>query len=746
MSHDLRAVPAAVVCWAGAALLVTGRSSPAVLVAVGSAVTGGVLVRAGRGRSLAVAAVCLAAVATSCAWRLTTVEHSPVRALAAAHARVTLDVQVRRDARPFTHQGREAVVVEVTIRRAVSREHDVRVRDRATAFVEGRAEDLVVGRRLVLSGRLAPSDDTAEVAVVDVTRRGPADRAAWWWEASERVRQGVRDSVARLGPEPRALVPALVDGDDARVPDAVDEDFRRAGLTHLMAVSGTNLTIVLAVVMVLARAAGVRRRGLWVVGLGSIASFVLLARPDPSVVRAAAMGAVGVAALGFGTRGGVRALAWAVVGLVFLDPWLSRSAGFVLSTLATGGILLLAPVLAVRLQRWMPRWCALAVAVPVAAQLACTPALAALSGEVSLVAVVANLLAGPAVAPATVAGLVGGLVALVSVPLAHVAGLLAGAGTSWILTVGHWSAGLDAASFAWHAPWQVLLAVVPLVTVAVAAVASRPVLFVGLSLGLLVGIWRPPQPGWPPTGWVMVACDVGQGDATVLAAGDGSAVVVDAGPDPPAVDGCLERLGVRRVRLMLFTHAHADHVDGWPGVRAGRRVDQVAVGPTGGPATGQVPVHVASPGETFRAGDVRAEVLWPDPDRVAAASVESPDGSAVNDASVVLAVRVRGVRILMTGDVEPDAQRAVLRAHPQLAADVLKMPHHGSAHQLPAFLAATGARIVTISAGADNDYGHPAATALSMLRRERAAWWRTDLHGDVAVVERDGRLVVVTRR
>jgi competence protein ComEC len=261
-----------------------------------------------------------------------------------------------------------------------------------------------------------------------------------------------------------------------------------------------------------------------------------------------------------------------------------------------------------------------------------------------------------------------------------------------------------------------------------------------------VGIWRPPQPGWPPPGWVMVACDVGQGDATVLAAGDGSAVVVDAGPDPPAVDGCLDRLGVRRVRLMLFTHAHADHVDGWPGVRSGRRVDQVAVGPTGGPAAGPVPVHVVSPGERLRAGDVRAEVLWPDPDRVADSSGGSPEGSAVNDASVVLAVQVRGVRLLLTGDVEPDAQRAVLRRHPRLAADVLKMPHHGSAHQLPAFLAAVGARIVTISAGEGNDYGHPAAGALSMLRRDRAAWWRTDLDGDVAVVERDGRLVVVTRR
>ncbi|MCW2823861.1 MAG: competence protein ComEC [Aeromicrobium sp.] len=741
MSHDLRTAPAALACWAGAALLVTSRSLVALVVTVTAVTLAAALLRLGRARVVALAAVCLAVVAASCAWRLTTVEHSPVRDLAAEHARVVLDVEVLSDARTFTVHGRESVVVEVRLRRAVSRDRDVHVRDRATAFLDGTADDLVVGRRLVMTGRLAPSDATDEVAVIDVSRRGPADRAAWWWEASERVREGVRRSVAHLSTEPRALVPALVDGDDTRIPDEVDEDFRRAGLTHLMAVSGTNLTIVLAVVMLLAKAAGLRRRGLWLVGAVSVVAFVLLARPDPSVVRAAAMGAVGIAALGLGSRGGVRALCWAVIGLVFLDPWLSRSAGFVLSTLATAGILLLAPALAGRLERWMPRWCALTVAVPLAAQLACTPAIAALSGEVSLVAVFANLLAGPAVAPATIAGLLGGLVALVSVPLAQVTGIVAGAGASWILAVGHRAAGLEAASLQWHAPWQLLLVVVPVVTVAVAVVSTRPALFLGLCLGLLIGVWRPPQTGWPPEGWIMVACDVGQGDATVLAAGPGSAVVVDAGPDPPAVDRCLDRLGVRRVRLMVFTHAHADHVDGWPGVRAGRRVDQVAVGPTGGPSARGVPVHVVSPGETFTVGEVSAEVVWPIPDQPSSPA----EGSATNDASVVLRAEVRGIRLLLTGDIEPAAQRVLLREHPDLAADVLKMPHHGSARQLPALFAAVGARIVTISAGEGNDYGHPAAAALSLLRRQGTAWWRTDTDGDIAVVQRDARQTVVTR-
>ncbi|WP_332643904.1 DNA internalization-related competence protein ComEC/Rec2 [Aeromicrobium sp.] len=732
--HDLRMAAPALLSWAATATLVVSGARVAVVVAVAAVLLAGLA--AGR-PSLAVAAIGVAAVAVSCAWRLNAIEHSPVTRLAAERRLATLEVEVRRDAKAFQQHGQESIVVELLVRRVVSRDVDVRTRDRATALVAGPADDLVVGRRLTVVGRLAPSDATDEAAVIDVVRRGPTDQASWWWEVSETVREGVRTSVKRTGDEPRALVPALVDGDDSRVSDEVEEDFRRAGLTHLMAVSGTNLTIVLAVVLVVGRATGVRRRGLWVLGAVSIVGFVILARPDPSVVRAAAMGAVGVAALGFGERGGVRALAWAVIALLFVDPWLSRSAGFVLSVCATAGILILAPVMVRPLLRWMPRWCALAIAVPLAAQLACTPAIAAISGQVSLVAVVANLLAAPAVAPATVAGLLGGLFAVLSAPIGQVFGFFAAAMATWILEVGHRAASLEAASLTWHAPWQLLIVIVPVAAWAIVRISARPVLFGGIALGLLISIWRPPHPGWPPQGWLMVACDVGQGDATVLNAGDGTAVMVDAGPDPVAIDRCLDRLDVRRIRLMVFTHGHADHIDGWRGVMRGRQVDQIAVGPTGGAGAAS---HVAVPGETFTVGAISAEVLWPPQSE----PLPVTDGSSANNASVVLAVRIHGVRILLTGDIEPEAQARLMLQHPELSAEVMKMPHHGSARQSEAFLDAVSAGIVTVSAGADNDYGHPAAKALAMLRERGAEWWRTDTDGDIAVVLRDGRLLVAT--
>ena len=146
------------------------------------------------------------------------------------------------------------------------------------------------------------------------------------------------------------------------------------------------------------------------VGVLGVLGFVLLARPEPSVLRAAAMGTVALA--GMGSRGrdrGVRALGVAVFVLLLLDPWLALSVGFVLSSLATAGILFLGPPFRDALATWLPRWAAEALAVPFAAQLACTPVVAAISGQVSLVAVVANLVVAAAVGPATVLGLLGGV-------------------------------------------------------------------------------------------------------------------------------------------------------------------------------------------------------------------------------------------------------------------------------------------------------------------------------------------------
>jgi competence protein ComEC len=469
-----------------------------------------------------------------------------------------------------------------------------------------------------------------------------------------------------------------------------------------------------------------------------------------------------VALLGLGSRGadqGVRALGVAVFALLLVDPWLALSAGFGLSALATAGILLLGPPMRDALRHWLPRWAAEAIAVPLAAQLACTPLVAGISGQVSLVAVAANLLAAPAVAPATVLGLLGGVVGL-AVPVAgRLAGTVAGLCASWIITVATHLAQLPTAAVAWSAaPASLaLLGVACLGTaVVVPHVLRRARRCLPSALLLVAVVLRPlPTPGWPPPGWVLVACDVGQGDGLVLNAGGGRGVVVDTGPDPRAMDRCLGRLGVTALPVVVLTHFHADHVDGLPAVLADHRTGEVDVTATEDPPQGarevrrwaaaaHVPERVPPLGEARTVGPLTWQVVGPV--RPPAPASHGEEGTVANNASLVLLVATRGVRILMGGDMEPEAQQALARALPGLHVDVLKVPHHGSRYQDPALLTSLGARLAVVSVGKDNDYGHPAPSTLQLLRGAGMRVERTDEHGDVAVTVRGGHLGVRTSR
>jgi competence protein ComEC len=411
--------------------------------------------------------------------------------------------------------------------------------------------------------------------------------------------------------------------------------------------------------------------------------------------------------------------------------------------------------------QWMPVWMAEAVAIPLAAQLACTPIVVMLSGEMSVVALVANMLVAPVVAPVTILGLVGGLVALVWTAPAHLIGEAACALAWWIITVARHGAAMPGASVEWGgagASLAVLVAGCLLMAGVLHRVLARPVLCCACMAAMVLWIVSPVRIGWPPDGWVMVACDVGQGDGLVLDAGDGSAVVVDTGPDPHLIDHCLDRLGVERVAVVVLSHPHADHVAGLEGVGRGRPVGAVAIGPraTADPAYAEtlswarghdVPLVELPYASSATIGELSWTVLGPPPGFEDAADVEfgasESESGATNDSSVVLAILVGGVTLLLTGDVEPAAQHALESWGARLEADVVKVPHHGSSRQDEEFFAATGARLAVVSAGRDNDYGHPAPQALELLDRLGIEVARTDVLGDVAVVVKDGVPVVM---
>ncbi|KAK1186017.1 ComEC/Rec2 family competence protein [Streptomyces sp. NBS 14/10] len=663
---------------------------------------------------------------------------------------------------------------------------------------------LLPSTRLRVHGRLAPPmRDGDRIAAVVRVNGGGAPQIVAGPTAAQRVagrlRGGLRAATHGLAPDARALLPGLVVGDTSRVSPDLEEAFRAADMTHLLAVSGSNLSVILVLLIGPPHlAARAERRGLAarlgiplrmtaLLGGGLTLGFVIVCRPDPSVLRAAACGLITLLAIATGRRRSLLpALSAAVLVLVLYDPWLARSYGFLLSVLATGALLTLAPRLSAALRRrgLRPRPAEM-LAAAVAAQAVCAPVVVVLADRVSLVAIPCNLIAELAVAPATILGFAALAAAPFAFPVAECLAWLAGWPAGWIASVARVGAGLPGAELAWPGGWTggLLLAAVTAVAVLTGRRLLRHRLLCALCALLLLLVLIRPAPlarvisGWPPPGWRLVVCDVGQGDALVLSAGPGTAVVVDTGPEPRAVDRCLRRLGVVRIPLLVLTHFHADHVAGLSGALRGRAVGAIETTPLRDPpdqaesvrrraGAAHIPVITAAPGERRRVGSLSWEVLWPPPTAVRAAEGQGAPappaegrGAAVssalgqgetgppvegpNDASVTLLVRTAGLTFLLLGDLEPPAQSALLAAHPTLSeVDVLKVAHHGSAYQDPGLLRRVSPRLALISCGADNPYGHPSPRTVAALRAQGAAVLRTDSAGPIAITGPDLRAAV----
>ncbi|MEU8796867.1 ComEC/Rec2 family competence protein [Spirillospora sp. NPDC048819] len=705
--------------------------------------------RAGVSRRLAgVVLVCVAASAAGVALRATAVGTGPVRDLARQGRFATAEAVVTGDARAKPGRGRQMIILRARVEEVPRA--GVRVPVLLIAS-DRRWLGLVPSQRVRLHGRFVTPKGADLLAAVVIVRGPPAvlGPPSTIQRAAEHVRARLRTAVARLPPDQRGVLPGMVVGDTSRLDPALAEDFRAAGLTHLLVVSGANLAIVIGAVLGLCRLLGLGRRRAPPVAVLAVLAFVVVARPEPSVLRATVMGLIGLLALVTGRqRQGLPALAAAVLLLVLIDPELARSYGFALSVLATAGLLVLAPPWRERLARRLPGPLADALAVAAAAQVAVAPVLVMLSGEVGVVAVFANLLAAPAVAPATLLGALGAVTALLSPPLAQMIVWPAGLAVGWIIRIARTAAALPYATIPWTSGGLGAMTLLLAVGVAVLVLRSRRLrlLMAAALTGILIAViaMRVMAPGWPPPGWQMVACDVGQGDALALSTGPGQAVVVDAGPDPALIDRCLRRLHVEEVPLLILTHPHADHVNGTSGVRNGRSVHEVLTtsrtsGREARLAPG-LPTRRAQTGQQWRIGDLTLSILAP---RAGPALSSEDDGTTINNASVVLVARRPGFSALLAGDIEEDAQRILETAVPRV--QVLKVPHHGSRSQAPGFLAAAHASVSLISVGEDNDYGHPSPATLRLLQRLGTQIHRTDQEGDIAITRTTTGIAAVPR-
>lgn len=570
------------------------------------------------------------------------------------------------------------------------------------------------------------------------------------------------DFIARATklPEPGAgLLPGLAVGDVRAVSEDLNAAMLTSGLSHLTAVSGANCAIVVGAVFWLTGLCGGGRGLRVVLALTALAAFVVLVTPEPSVIRASVMAALVMLTLLCGRpSAGVGVLCLAVTGILISDPWLATTPGFALSAAATAALIVLAPPLARGLSRWMPQSLALAVAIPLSAQLACGPIIALFAEQQSIIGIPANMLADPAAPIATVVG----LLACLAGPVPALADLFAASAwlpAAWIATTATVSAdvpggtalvvpGIGAACVvavlsiaigvvlsggAGHSTARAVRAVSVIVLVVAGALLGARILLTGPLVGTTV-----------PEQWSIAACDVGQGDALVIRSEERIALI-DTGMEDELLEACLSSLDVARVDLLVLTHFDADHVGAAAAVAG--RVGTVLHGPVETASQrrllatlqdGGAEVVAASAGMQGALGDAQWQVLWPRKN-----SAAFPAG---NDASVVLEFSGGGVpRSIFLGDLSAVPQRMLA---PQLngAYAVVKVAHHGSADQDPGLYAQIRPAIAIFSAGVDNDYGHPRSETIAATEAAGALTVRTDQQGRILIGLDDDGLAVWTER
>lgn len=468
---DVRLVPLAVTVWLTAALLV-GRTVPSVVVAgVAALAAAAALVRARRRRArragrtaLPGVVLCLVGVVAVAGVVAADARAARSQLLAeAAHGgtRVTVDVLVVGEPRalPSTWGGPARYAVDVRVeqvRIADDRGHGAGTLAETIAIpaslVGARWQDVVVGERVSTTVAVAARGHDGRRARYDL-RGATAPRPVAPASAPRRVahglRTGLRGAVVGLPSDAAGLVPGIAVGDTSAVPDDLVDAMRTTGLTHLTAVSGAHFSLVGALVLAATAALRVPRVPRVVGTVAVLAGLVLLVGPDPSVLRAAGTGAIGLLALAIGRRGAaVPALAAGVVVLLLLDPWLARSAGLALSVAATAGLVVGGPLVLAGLHG-ARRWLLAAVAAPALAQLACAPVLVLLEPNLATWSLPANVVAAPVVAPTTILGLGATLVAPVSPEGAARLAALAGHGASWIAGTARTFAAWPGASLPW---------------------------------------------------------------------------------------------------------------------------------------------------------------------------------------------------------------------------------------------------------------------------------------------------------
>lgn len=604
-----------------------------------------------------------------------------------------------------------------------------------------------VGIRDGARGALAASgiDATGWVKSAALLRRTEAERGGVArlidaCRASLRFR--LDRALGETGPA-RGLAGALFVGERSRLGTDEARALRDAGLSHLLAVSGLHVSMVLlAVTGIIDRISGCGRRLRFVVLAASAGAVAALTGAKPPVLRAAWSAAIGALGRSSGRDPDpLDVLALVAGGLALWRPALVAAPGFHLTVAATAGILVLAGPIASGLPG--PRAARNALAVSLAACLATGPIVAWHFERLAPLAPLANLVAVPLCALFLVTG--AAALAFDGIPLVGPAATVAAnASAGLLLSLARAVAAVPIASFAVPRPSPA--AVLAYASVVASALPRgwplRRTRRLAAALAFMLFHAGPFPAGPGPT--VVAVLDVGQAQAVVVRGPDGSCVLVDAGgtaggrfdAGDRVVLPALARLRCRRLSALVVSHDDEDHAGGADSILRSIEVDEIWVGVGSSRdrrtravldrarASGTATVLVRAGERRWRAG-IPWSVLHPTPRDSRLHS---------NERTVVLRAGTPPNRILLPGDVEGRGEGNLLASAAPLRAEALVAPHHGAADAGGgAFLAAAAPRTVLVSVGRNNRFGHPAAAAIARIDSTGAEVYRTDRHGTITL-------------
>ena len=618
------------------------------------------------------------------------------------------------------------------------------------------------GTKLIVKGKISAYNFQNIAYSLEVEEYSILKEANLFDKTINKVRSNFLEITTSLSGDARELLPGLILGDTRNQSLALSQDMKNSGLTHLTAVSGGNIAILLLAIIWLCQKFRFTIKKQIVTGLFTLIIFALLVRTEPSVVRASLMGAISLLGLFTGTRRhGISALVTTICIALLVDPNLAVSWGFCLSVFATAGLLVFTRPFANKISELVPRIpesLSVLIAVALSAQISTAGLIAGFSGQITLWSIPANLLASPVIPFVTILGYLSLVFSNFYTPFAYMFGYLAAIFANWIGFLAHYFASNETSII--HVPKGIIgfllisfimaLSAFLIFLVAKTKIENKRTLVISIFLILISSLILKSKDvkNWPIRNWQFVMCDVGQGDGLVLKDSNGKVLVVDVGPNGQLMNDCLKKLGVKTIDVLMLTHFHADHVEGLELVKNRHKIQKVYLTWVEDPVyeverTKQLlndvlTFHIKS-GEVISLGEMKIQCLWP-------TKIKMNLGSIPNNSSLVNLVTIKNASFLLTGDIEPPAQEAIQKLWKIPKVDVVKVPHHGSKFQDANFPKWTRARLALISVGQENSYGHPAKLTLDLYRDSGMQVLSTDEVGSIAIgISADDSIQVSTK-